>query len=75
MSNREFAALTEPEQAAVRRVVNLAHTEDGRQSETLSDGSEAYAYQGHQGISWGFNDVKLHGFCIARGVWPEGAPV
>lgn len=74
--NSEFAILTAAEQAVVRRVISLvrANPAAGQQSETLPDGGDVYAYPRSDGVHWGINDAKNHGWCSARGVWPEDEP-
>ena len=69
--NHEFARLTAAQQAAVRRVIAKAQSEAGQHNEFLPDGGEAYAYSGAHGTHWGVNGGE-HGFCIARGIWPQG---
>jgi hypothetical protein len=73
--NAEFATLTPAQQTAVKNAIRsvVANPELGPRSEMMSDGSEAYAYPDAHGTSWGINAAD-DGFCIARGVWPEGTP-
>ena len=75
MPNREFNNLTPTQQTAVKNAIRsvLANPELGPRSEMMSDGSEAYAfaYPGAGGTAWGINSGD-DGFCIARGIWPEG---
>jgi hypothetical protein len=72
MLNAEFSTLSPDRQEVVRRLVRKVRAEGGNPTEVLSDGSDAYAYVGWQGVSWGINSAKNHGFCEARGVWPAG---
>ncbi len=72
--NHEFQTLNPSQQSAVRRVIDRVQSDPsaGQRSEMLPDGSEAYAYQGGQGIHWGLNGGR-DGFCIARGIWDGGS--
>ncbi|MGA7322989.1 MAG: SH3 domain-containing protein [Rhodomicrobium sp.] len=64
-----MANLTLQQYAAIKRVIEQARHSSGRQSEELSDGSEAYAYPTVSGrIHFGLN-VPPHGLCLARGVF------
>jgi hypothetical protein len=73
--NREFNTLTPSQQMAVKNAIRsvVANPELGPRSEMMADGSEAYAYPGAGGTSWGINAAS-DGFCIARGIWPKGQP-
>lgn len=74
--NAEFYTLNQEQQDYVIRTVAKVK-ERGPAAEqvtqTLPDGSEAYAYHGYRGVHWGINGAGADYQCIARGIWPETA--
>ena len=65
--NDEFDTLTATQQAAVEQAISQVRQHGERQTVSLPDGSEAYAYPHAHGIAWGFNRAS-DGFNIARGI-------
>ncbi len=66
----EFDKLTDPQRAAVAKVIAKAQQSEEQASVLITNTQEAYAYPHASGkgrICWGVNNV----ICIARGVWPE----
>ncbi len=63
--------LTPQQEDAIQRIIALARKHRSRQTETLADGSEVYAYpHGGGGIAWGLN-AGDSGLCIIRGIRPD----
>jgi hypothetical protein len=66
----EMKKLDRRQRAAVARMIAKARKEPGHHSETLPDGSEAYAYSGLPRVHWGLNSGET-GANVARGVSEE----